>query len=476
MKDNKKYSYSKKYKNIVQNFLTEEIDSFHTNDLIEKKEIELRKFLSIKFFIILLLILILSYSYYDCFFSYSSRSNENKIKVAFYNNVIRYGGIERVTSILLNYFSRERNFTFYLITVSDILEGEYQIPENVKRITLGNKSKRLFRIINKEHIDIIIYNHEISSEIEQLNKLNNVKIIYCTHSVFFYRIYEHIYNLENTVYQAYKSCKYVLTLVPLENDYLFKRWGINSLLLENPNTFDYDSVAPSELSNKNIIMIGRGDYPGKRFEFGITAMKRIVQEIPESKMYIISSPYENLKNAINNLNLGNNVEITGFIQDPSSYIKNASLHLLPSLSESYSMVLGEAKMFGIPTILCGLDYLLLAKGGCINIFDDNPDTLAREAIKILKDDNYRKKLGKEARESMKIHKNEIIIKKWVKLLLSVYNGIDELSYTKLFDDYNKIMTEDEANIILNNQLNLIKKRIPDLSEITLEQLKSFSLK
>ena len=133
-------------------------------------------------------------------------------------------------------------------------------------------------------------------------------------------------------------------------------------------------------------------------------------------------------------------------------------------------------MFGIPTILCGLDYILLAEGGCINIYDDNPDTLAKEAIKILKDDNYRKKLGKEARESMKKYKNEIIIKKWVKLLLSVYKGIDELSFTKLFNDYNKIMSEDEANIILNNQLNLLKKRIPDLSEITLEQLKSFSLK
>lgn len=59
------------------------------------------------------------------------------------------------------------------------------------------------------------------------------------------------------------------------------------------------------------------------------------------------------------------------------------------------MVFGEAKMFGISTILCGLDYLLLDKGGCINLFDDNPDILAREAINILKDDNYRKNLEKK---------------------------------------------------------------------------------
>ena len=104
-----------------------------------------------------------------------NNSNSDKINVAFYNYCIRYGGIERVTAILLNYFYKEDNFNFYLITVSGILEGEYSI-------------------------------------------------IHCTHSVFLYRIYQHFYHIENTVYQTYKNCKYVLALVPLENDYLFKIW------------------------------------------------------------------------------------------------------------------------------------------------------------------------------------------------------------------------------------------------------------
>ena len=63
------------------------------------------------------------------------------------------------------------------------------------------------------------------------------------------------------------------------------------------------------------------------------------------------------------------------------------------------------------TILCGLDFLALAKGGTVIIYDDNPDTIAKEAIKILKDETYRKQLGKEARESMKNHKNKIIKEK-----------------------------------------------------------------
>ena len=321
----------------------------------------------------------------------------------------------------------------------------------------------------------MINNYDNENEIIKLNKLNSIKVIHCTHSVFLYRIYQHFYHIENTVYQTYKNCKYVLALVPLENDYLFKIWGINSLLMENPLTFEFNSVVPFDLSQKNIIMMGRGNDPAKRFELGIISMKNIVKEIPESTMYLISSFYENLDKKIHNLNLEKNVKITGFQNNPGIYLKNASLHIFASLSEAYPMVLAEVKIYGIPSILCGLDYVILAKGGTVIIYDDDPDTIAKEAIKILKDDEYRKKLGNEARESMKNRSNEIIVKKWLKLFLSIYNGLDPSSYSNLFEESYKRITEEEANIILNNQLNLLKKRIPDLKNLTLEKLKNYEL-
>ena len=129
---------------------------------------------------------------------------------------------------------------------------------------------------------------------------------------------------------------------------------------------------------------------------------------------------------IKNLKLENNVKITGYQKNIENYLQNASLHIFPSISECYPMVLGEAKIFGIPTILCGLDFLALAKGGTVIIYDDNPDTIAKEAIKILKNETYRKQLGKEARESMKNHKNKIIKEKWIKLILSIYKEIINL--------------------------------------------------
>ena len=134
------------------------------------------------------------------------------------------------------------------------------------------------------------------------------------------------------------------------------------------------------------------------------------------------------------------------------------------------MALSEAKIFGIPTIICGLDYLALAKEGTVIIYDDNPESIGKEAIKILKDDVYRKKLGREARKSRKNRKNKDIAKIWVKLLLSIYKGDDKF-YEKLSNE-NKI-TEEEANLILNNQLNILKKRNNRFRNLTLEQFISY---
>ena len=137
------------------------------------------------------------------------------------------------------------------------------------------------------------------------------------------------------------------------------------------------------------------------------------------------------------------------------------------------MALVEAKLFGIPTIICGLDFLSLAKGGTIIIYDDNPDTIAKESIKILKNEKFRKELGKEARESIKNYKNNLIAKKWIKLLLSVYKG-DYKSYKNL--NTHIIVTKKEAKQILNNQLSLLKRRYPCFNRLTLEKFESYSFK
>ena len=199
-------------------------------------------------------------------------------------------------------------------------------------------------------------------------------------------------------------------MIPFENDYLFKKWEIKSILMNNFITYNYDKIIPSNLSSKTIIMIGRANDLNKRFSLGIQAMKYILEEVPDCKMIIVSDLYnvDYLINLVKELDLSNNIKFMGFSLKPEKYYKNSSLHIFPSLIECFPMVLSEAKIYGIPSIITGIDYVSTAKGGVVNINDDNPKTIAKEAIKIITDTNYRVKLGKMARKSMKQYNNEFL--------------------------------------------------------------------
>ena len=74
-----------------------------------------------------------------------------------------------------------------------------------------------------------------------------------------------------------------------------------------------------------------------------------------------------------------------------------------------------------------------------------------------------KKLGIEARESMKEIKNDIIINKWTTLLLSVYQGIDVFSIQNLLNDEIKTnkFKKNQTNKNINNleQKEFIKEKM-----------------
>ena len=238
-------------------------------------------------------------------------------------------------------------------------------------------------------------------------------------------------------------------------------------------TYEYNSITPSDLSSKNILMLGRGNDKKKRFDLGIKSMKYIIKEIPESELKIISTlrGIANLRDLVHTLNLEKNIKFLGYNKNPEIYFKNASLNFFPSISESFGLVLSETKMYGIPNILLGLDYVSIAKGGTIIIYDDKPESLAKAAIKILKNDKYRKKLGREARRSVKKFNNKILILKWIKLILSVYKGD---FYYELLRKQDIKMEKKEALDIMKNQIKLLQLRLIRFKNITQKQFENFT--
>ena len=121
--------------------------------------------------------------------------------------------------------------------------------------------------------------------------------------------------------------------------------------MNNFLSYEYNSIVPSDLSSKEILMLGRGDDRIKRFDLGIKAMKYIINRIPECKMIIISNNIDYLKEMVKELNLDSYIEFVGYTSTPEKYFKKASLHLFPTLVESFGNVLTETLSYGIPNII-----------------------------------------------------------------------------------------------------------------------------
>lgn len=391
-----------------------------------------------------------------------------KIKIALHYESLKNGGAQRVTALLINYLSKKTIFNIYLF-LNKKIKDEYIIPNNIKRRYLHSEGNSLKRELIKNGIDVLIYQSYEVDDIRMLNNLKRIKTIMVIHCSFLSWFYLGKFSFIKSIYTEYKKSKYIVSLIPFENDFLFKKWGINSILLNNIITYEYNKISPSNLSSKTILMIGRGNDERKRFDLGIYAMKYILQTIPECEMKIISEK-ENIQNLIElvrKLDLDNNIKFEGYSLNPSKYFKNASLNIMPSSTESFPMVLCETKAYGIPNIITGIDYVIPSKGGVINVIDDDPKTIAKEAIKILNNETYRKQLGKEARESMAIFNNNFTSEKWVQLIMAVYKGD---KYYQQLRENNKAISESEALLILKTQLILLKKRIAQFKNLTIHDL------
>ena len=378
---------------------------------------------------------------------------------------MKYGGTERITSILLNYFYKINIFNLCLLTRKNKEDNEYIIPQEIKRLVVkDNHTISLIKQFKKQKIEILIYQFANYHEINILNQLKNIKILYYNHFSFFYWVYFNFKKFK-ILYTQYQNSKYIISLIHLENDYLFKKWGINSILMNNFITYEYNLIIPSNISSYEILMIGRVHDKFKRFDLGVQAMEYIIQEIKESEMKIISSinGTNYLQILINNINLNNSIKFVNYSSIPEIYYKNACLHIFPTVSEAFPMVLCEAKIYGIPSILLGLDYVTISKGGTFIIYDDNPESLAKESIILLKNNEKRKKLSKEARNSMKIFNNQLLFNNWIKLIISIFKG--ENYYEILKNEVNYISKNDAFRII-NNQVNLLKKRLSIFNNIS----------
>ena len=136
---------------------------------------------------------------FDLNYKFNNNNINKIIRIAIYTVSLSDGGLQRITSKLINFLEKIKIFRIYLFNQKDKEENEYKISDNINRVVIKKLKdpKYLIKQLIKKKIDIFIYQFPILKEINALNKLKDIKVIFYLHSGFFYWFYSKYYPVLN---------------------------------------------------------------------------------------------------------------------------------------------------------------------------------------------------------------------------------------------------------------------------------------
>ena len=216
-------------------------------------------------------------------------------------------------------------------------------------------------------------------------------------------------------------------------------------------------------------MLGRQNDKIKGAIYAVKAMDLIVKEVPDAKLNIITSDsrIEFLKNLTNELNLTDSINIIYHTYDISKYFYNSSIHMFTSLSEGFSMAMNEGKAHGLPIVAFDVPISLPYQSGVITVESLNYVALAKECIKLLKDYDYRRKMGENAKLSLNRFSNYETIGMWDKLFMALREGEDKFRlFQKEIEE--KYYDEEKARIHIEKHFKDMQRYNSNFSCYTLE--------
>ena len=380
--------------------------------------------------------------------------DDKKISVGFFYPTLFGNGIARFMIVTGEYFIK-KGYDVYFFTKQPYRK-DFKYNKKIKRFYSFNNFTLVRETCKSIKLDFLIINNVFDPGIIKFFKFPGIKIIGIFHGIFM----SGMFNNSTKSYRNWKNTELFDAYIHLGIDdyYFFKNLGFKrNIFIPNLYTFDPSKSRNSNLTNNNIMMLGRLNDINKGLIYAIQAMNIIVKEVPDAKLNLISSDgrMEKFKNLTKELNLTNNIFFFPYTSNISEYFLNSSIFFFTSLTEAFPMALNEAKAHSLPCVTFDISYSVPFQNGVIKVKMFDYKALATEAIKLLKDYNYRKKMGKWAKLSLNKFNNEDTTNTWDRLFKSLKKGEDE--FKNLREEIEKkYYNETIAKEHLERQFNYLK--------------------
>ena len=190
-----------------------------------------------------------------------------------------------------------------------------------------------------------------------------------------------------------------------------------------PNVLDYIPKKLAPLQEKRLISVGRLSKE-KAPDDLVKIFNLLSKKHPDWHLDIIGDgeEREKIELYIKKHKLEDKVTLHGFQNKEyiDKYLQKSSLYIMTSLTESFGIVLLEAMSHGIPCVAFSSaegarEIITSGKNGYL-IKNRNYGAMIKKIEDIMKKEDIRKQLGKEARKSIKKYTKEVVQEDWYELL------------------------------------------------------------
>ena len=362
------------------------------------------------------------------------------------------GGAEKVALLLMKYFDRSK---FEITLVLFKKEGEYlsQVPEDVKIIDLGKKSKfdifkliwRLRNKINKLQPDAMISFLTYTNAISIISAFHTCQLSKLIISQQIFPSLEAKSRMRKIIYAfLYRKARRIVCASEGIKECLRRDWKVCSERMSvfyNPLEFsniealrnghvEHPCFAPDR-HFKVIITVGRLE-PQKNHALLLNAFKKVA-ESTDARLVILGQGRleQKLKDKAQELGILEKVFFIGFQHNPYAWLSKADVFVLSSDYEGFGNVIIEAMACGVPVIstncpsgpseiiTSGVNGLLVRPGDAME--------LSSAIIRLLLHPEEAKRFAQNALESVKKYDISIIGQQYEKEILRVENNAHSFS-------------------------------------------------
>lgn len=331
----------------------------------------------------------------------STELKEKKVRtIGIFNYQMWNGGTDRVISILAPMY-QDMGYQVVVITAEGPTEKDFPLSPDIPHLqitgtwetfrdNLGTRLDQWDALIKEYSIDLIIYHpwtlHLLVWDTLFL-KLRGVAVVFQTHSVFSFLLAEG--KSEFSLLTDRLSLGDGIAVTCKADKTFWNCFHENVHHIPNPVSPALTRVKRSAGGQNKIIWIGRFASE-KRPMDAIRIMEYVVRQCPDAMLYMVGGGnwdiHEQCRQAVAEKGLGHHVVFTGFQKDVYQYLESASVHVVTSVYEGYSMVLLEAMAHGVPTVMYGMPYLDLCRTdyGVLSVEESNYKQAAAEICRLLK--------------------------------------------------------------------------------------------